>query len=49
MYPEDSPESPEASASNGGGDKDMDNTFKIMVATDSHLGYAEKDAIRGLL
>lgn len=24
------------------------DTFKILVATDIHLGYAEKDAIRGM-
>ena len=29
-------------ASNGGG-----NVFKIMIATDTHLGYKERDAVRG--
>lgn len=32
------------------GDKDSDdseNTFRILVSTDNHLGYAERDAIRG--
>ncbi|EDV98821.1 double-strand break repair protein MRE11 [Drosophila grimshawi] len=29
------------------GEKDADNIMRIMVATDNHLGYAEKDAIRG--
>uniref|UniRef100_A0A8C0CTX7 MRE11 homolog, double strand break repair nuclease n=1 Tax=Balaenoptera musculus TaxID=9771 RepID=A0A8C0CTX7_BALMU len=26
---------------------DDENTFKILVATDIHLGYMEKDAVRG--
>lgn len=29
------------------GDKDAENVIRIMVATDNHLGYGEKDAIRG--
>lgn len=28
-------------------DKDTDNVIRIMVATDNHLGYGEKDAVRG--
>lgn len=24
-----------------------DNSIRILVATDNHLGYAEKDAVRG--
>lgn len=27
--------------------RDDEDTFKILVATDIHLGYLEKDAIRG--
>ena len=27
--------------------RDDENTFKILIATDVHLGYLEKDAIRG--
>lgn len=27
--------------------EDTDDTFKILIATDIHLGYGEKDAIRG--
>ncbi|KAL4480538.1 hypothetical protein ABPG72_022293 [Tetrahymena utriculariae] len=27
--------------------KDQDNTFKILVATDNHVGYKENDPIRG--
>uniref|UniRef100_A0A8D0GW54 Meiotic recombination 11 homolog A n=1 Tax=Sphenodon punctatus TaxID=8508 RepID=A0A8D0GW54_SPHPU len=26
---------------------DDEDTFKILVATDVHLGYLEKDAVRG--
>lgn len=26
--------------------RDDENTFKILIATDIHLGYLEKDAIR---
>lgn len=26
-----------------------EDTLKILVATDNHLGYAEKDPIRGVL
>lgn len=26
---------------------DDENTFKILVATDIHLGFMEKDAVRG--
>lgn len=28
-------------------EKDVDNIIRILVATDNHLGYAEKDAVRG--
>ncbi|KAH8377786.1 hypothetical protein KR093_007112, partial [Drosophila rubida] len=28
-------------------DKDAENVIRIMVATDNHLGYGEKDALRG--
>lgn len=28
-------------------EQDADNVIRIMVATDNHLGYAEKDAVRG--
>ncbi|XP_030555184.1 double-strand break repair protein MRE11 [Drosophila novamexicana] len=28
-------------------EKDADNIIRIMVATDNHLGYAEKDTVRG--
>ncbi|XP_051858463.1 double-strand break repair protein MRE11 [Drosophila albomicans] len=28
-------------------DKDAENVIRIMVATDNHLGYCEKDAVRG--
>lgn len=27
--------------------RDDEDTFKILIATDIHLGYLEKDAIRG--
>lgn len=27
--------------------RDDEDTFKILIATDVHLGYLEKDAIRG--
>lgn len=27
--------------------RDDENTFKILVATDIHLGFMEKDAVRG--
>lgn len=27
--------------------RDDQDTFKILIATDIHLGYLEKDAIRG--
>lgn len=27
--------------------RDEEDTFKILLATDIHLGYLEKDAIRG--
>lgn len=27
--------------------EDEDNIFKIMIASDIHLGYNEKDVIRG--
>lgn len=27
--------------------RDDEHTFKILIATDIHLGYLEKDAIRG--
>lgn len=27
--------------------RDDENTFKILVATDIHLGYLEKDPVRG--
>uniref|UniRef100_A0A8D3BP52 Double-strand break repair protein n=1 Tax=Scophthalmus maximus TaxID=52904 RepID=A0A8D3BP52_SCOMX len=30
-----------------GGNTDDEDTFKILIATDVHLGYLEKDAIRG--
>lgn len=26
-----------------------ENIFKILVATDTHLGYAEKNSIRGII
>lgn len=25
----------------------LEDTFKILISTDNHLGYAEKDPIRG--
>lgn len=28
-------------------EKDVDNIIRVLVATDNHLGYAEKDAVRG--
>ena len=28
-------------------DEDAENTFKILIATDNHLGYGEKDPVRG--
>lgn len=33
--------------SSSGGSLDDEDTFKILVATDIHLGYMEKDAVRG--
>ncbi|XP_016979179.2 double-strand break repair protein MRE11 isoform X1 [Drosophila rhopaloa] len=30
-----------------GAEQDADNVIRIMVATDNHLGYGEKDAVRG--
>ena len=36
-----------ASAANNSADHDEQNTMKILVATDIHLGYAEKDPVRG--
>ncbi|XP_017077722.2 double-strand break repair protein MRE11 [Drosophila eugracilis] len=30
-----------------GAELDVDNVIRIMVATDNHLGYGEKDAVRG--
>lgn len=27
--------------------QDDEDTFKILIATDIHLGYLEKDAVRG--
>lgn len=38
---------PLRSSSNIHATKSSENTFKIMVATDIHLGYGEKDAIIG--
>lgn len=29
--------------------EDEDNIFKIMIASDIHLGFNEKDVIRGIL
>jgi len=28
-------------------EQDADNVIRILVATDNHLGYGEKDAVRG--
>lgn len=30
-----------------GAEQDADNVIRILVATDNHLGYGEKDAVRG--
>jgi len=29
--------------------KDSSTSFKILIASDIHLGYAEKDSIRGMI
>ncbi|KAH8305403.1 hypothetical protein KR018_002634 [Drosophila ironensis] len=34
-------------AEQSGAEQDADNVIRILVATDNHLGYGEKDAIRG--
>ncbi|KAH8412908.1 hypothetical protein KR009_006710 [Drosophila setifemur] len=34
-------------ADNTGAEQDADNVIRILVATDNHLGYGEKDAVRG--
>ncbi|XP_042595052.1 double-strand break repair protein MRE11-like [Cyprinus carpio] len=35
------------SMTSAGNTMDDEDTFKILIATDIHLGYLEKDAIRG--
>jgi len=44
---ENSDEMPDESSQNGHEDYD-DNTLRILLSTDNHLGYCEKDSVRGM-